>query len=169
MSLCENICEYIKYDSETKKAICKCDIRYKDLLISEVNNQTDLLANNLTIDNTTSNIGTLKCVDTLFSKEGLLTNIGSYILIIIIVFHLISIIIFYKCGYQFIDTYIQDIIDDKKTLQKLEKKGKNKNNKKSLNNKSNIYKINNKKSEKPKKTKKNVLVNPSKKKTKKNK
>ena len=171
MSLCENICDYIGYNSDSKKAICECGIRYKEFSISEINNQNDILANNLTLDNTTSNIGTLKCYDLLFSKEGLLTNIGSYIIIFIIILHLISVIIFYKCGYHIIDTYIEDIIDDKKALQKLEKQKKNKNDNKNpfskvksfINTKriSNIYK------NKPKKSKKKVLVNPTKKLTKK--
>ena len=64
----------------------------------------------------------MKCYDTLFSKDGLLTNIGSYILLIIIVLHLISIIIFYKCGYAILDNNIQDIIDEKKQLKKMENK-----------------------------------------------
>ena len=167
MSLCENICDYIGYNSESKKAICECGIRYKEFSISEINNQNDILANNLTLDNTTSNIGTLKCYDLLFSKEGLLSNIGSYIIIFIIILHLISVILFYKCGYHIIDTYIEDIIDDKIALQKLEKQKKPKNdNKKPLskvktftNTKriSNIYKT------KPKKSKKKILGNPTKK------
>ena len=134
MSLCENICEYAGYNSETKKAICECDIRYKDFLISEINNQTDLLANNLTIDNSTSNIGAVKCYELLFSKEGLLTNFGSYILIAIIVFHLISIFIFYKCGFQIIENNLEDIIDEKKSKKKSETKEK-----KVKSRKSNIY------------------------------
>ena len=126
MSLCENICEYTGYDKENKKALCECGIRYKDFLISDINNQNDLLANNLTIDNTKSNIGALKCVETLFTKEGLITNIGSYILIIIIIIHLISIIIFYKCGIHIIETIIEDIIGEKQKLTKSEKKKKKK-------------------------------------------
>ena len=135
MSLCENICEYVGYDLETKKAVCECGIRYKELLLSEYDNKTDLLANNLTTDNSTSNIGAMKCVDLVFSKDGLLSNIGSYILIMIIILHIISIIVFYKCGYQILDTSIQDMIDDKKKIKNMEKKSKMKN----KNNKKNIY------------------------------
>ena len=127
MSLCENICNYVGYNSETKKALCECNIRYKEFLLSEINNQKDILSNNLTLDNTTSNLGTLKCVETLFSKKGLLTNIGSYILIFIIFIHLISIIIFYKCGYHIIESIIQDILEEKKQLIKKEKKINKKN------------------------------------------
>ena len=129
MSLCENICEYNGYDLETKKALCECGIRYKEFLLSELDNDTNLLQNNLTLDNTTSNMGSMKCYQTLFTKEGLLTNIGSYILLIIIVLHLVSIIVFYKCGYAILDANIQDIIDEKKRLKKMETKENNKNSK----------------------------------------
>ena len=130
MSLCENICQYNGYDLETKKALCECGIRYKEFLLSELDNDTtNLLQNNLTLDNTTSNMGSMKCYQTLFTKEGLLTNIGSYILLFIIILHLVSIIVFYKCGYTIINSNIQDIIDEKKRLKKMENKENNKNSK----------------------------------------
>jgi hypothetical protein len=177
MSLCENICEYVGYDEKTKKALCKCGIRYKELILSEIDNQDDLLANNFTIDNNTANIGVMKCYELLFSKEGLLTNIGSYILICIILFHLISTVIFYKCGYQIISTNIQDIIDEKRKLKKLEKKSKSKKGNKNKGPKKSIYSMDykfknvSKKSLnqvskikfKPKKRKSKVKLNPSKK------
>ena len=175
MSLCENICDYVGYDLETKKALCECGIRYEELLLSEVDNKTDLLANNFTTDNSTSNIGAMKCYDLVFSKDGLLSNIGSYILILIVILHFISIIVFYKCGYQILDTTIQDMIDDKKKIKKMEKKAKMKNNKNS--NKNNIYLMSQQgkkskkkviKFEKPKKKKKKLKANPSKKEKKKN-
>ena len=133
MSLCENICDYAGYNTETKKVICECGIRYKELILAELDSQTDLLSNKSTSSNSsTSNLAAMKCYELVFSKEGLLENIGSYIIICIIILHLVSIIIFYKCGYQIIDTNIQDILDDKKKLKKLEKKTKYKNNKKSI-------------------------------------
>ena len=54
------------------------------------------------------------------------------ITICIIILHLVAIKIFYKCGYQIIGTNIQDILDNKKKLKKIEKRTKNKNNKKSI-------------------------------------
>ena len=128
LSLCENICGYVGYDLETKKALCECGIRYEEFLLSEVDNKTDLLANNFTTDNSTSNAGAMKCYDLLFSKDGLLTNIASYILLLILMLHIISIIIFYKCGYHFISMNIQEILNEKKTLKNLKKNEKEKNN-----------------------------------------
>ena len=120
MSLCENICEYEGYEQDTKKAFCKCGIRYKEMALSELDNNSNLLANNFTNDNSTSNFGTMKCSNTLFSKDGLLTNYGSYILLFIFGFHIISIFIFYKCGYTIIETSIDDMLSDKKKMKNLE-------------------------------------------------
>ena len=136
LSLCENICGYIGYDLDTKKALCECGIRYEEFLLSKVDNQTDLLANNMTTDNSTSTAGTMKCYDLLFSKDGLLTNIGSYILLLILSFHIISIVIFYKCGYHIIAMNIQDIINEKKIFKKVKKKERENNSKKN-----NIYNL----------------------------
>lgn len=41
----------------------------------------------------------MKCYKTLFSKNGLINNIGSYILLIIFLFFIVSSIIFYLKGY----------------------------------------------------------------------
>ena len=114
MSLCENLCEYMGYDKDTKKALCECGIRYKEFLLSEIDKQTDLLSNNFTKDDTNTNLGTMKCYEVLFSKEGLLTNIGSYILLLIILIHTVSTIIFYKCGYYFLENNVKNIIKNKK-------------------------------------------------------
>jgi len=111
MSLCENICTYTGYDKNTKKALCECGIKYQQFILSEINKQTDLLSNNLTTDdNGNSNLDTMKCYETLFKKDGLLTNIGSYILIFIIIAHMISSILFYKFGYYILENKIKDII-----------------------------------------------------------
>jgi hypothetical protein len=173
LSLCENICDYVGYNTETKKVICECGIKYKELILSGLDNQTDLLANNLTKGGNTLNLEAMKCYELLFSKDGLLKNIGSYILIFIIILHLVSIIIYYKCGYQIIDNNIQDIMEDKKKIQKLEKKVNYKKEKKNSclsEQKLRKSKFNNfigKKADKNKKNKKRISGNPAKKKKKK--
>ena len=111
MSLCENICTYTGYDKNNKKALCECGIKYQEFILSDIEKQTDLLSNNLTTeDSSNSNLGTMKCYETLFSKEGLLTNIGNYILLFIIFVHMISIVLFYKCGYYILENKMKKII-----------------------------------------------------------
>ena len=125
MSLCENICTYTGYDQNSKKALCECGIKYQEFILSDIEKQTDLLSNNLTTDDSSnSNLVTMKCYETLFSKEGLLTNIGSYILLFIIIVHMISIILFYKCGYYFLEEKMKGIISKMKKKPKLSNRNK---------------------------------------------
>ena len=83
----------------------------------------------------------MKCTHTLFTKEGLITNIGNYLLIFSIIFFTISAFIFYKCGFHFIEHIIYELkmkkeIDKKcKTdIEIFSKKHKIKNKKKSKKN-----------------------------------
>ena len=55
----------------------------------------------------------MKCVYTLFTKNGLIKNIGSYILLFTILLFLISMILFYKCGYNLLEDDIKEIIEIK--------------------------------------------------------
>ena len=115
LSLCENNCTFIGYEQNTKKAICECETKPKIGLISDIIKDENILANDFNYtDDSTSNIATMKCIDTLFSKEGLLTNIGSYLLLFTLVFYAISVIIFYKCGYFMIEEKINEIVRNKK-------------------------------------------------------
>ena len=58
----------------------------------------------------------MKCVYTLFTKEGLLSNIGSYILLFIILYFAVSSILFYKVGYPLIENDIQSILFEKEKM-----------------------------------------------------
>ena len=146
MSLCENNCTFNGYDKVTKKALCECGIKTKQLVISELINKTDILSYNFEKKGESYNMITMKCYYTLFTKDGLLKNIGSYILLFTIFFFLISIILFYKCGYPLIEEEIIEII----CLKKEEKT----NNQEIYIKQTNDININNKKKKKIKKNKK---------------
>ena len=113
MSLCENNCTYNGYDNETKKSKCECTFKSKDLIISELINQTNDLSYSFKNKEESSNMITMKCVYTLFTKDVLLKNIGSYILLFIIFLFIISAILFYKCGYNFLEDEIEEIKEAK--------------------------------------------------------
>ena len=66
---------------------------------------------------------TIKCANTLFSKEGLITNIGSYIILFIIVYFAVSSILFYKVGYVLLENDIQSILKAN-IIDKNKRKGK---------------------------------------------
>ena len=155
MSLCEQNCSFIEYDTITKKSKCECGIKSKQLFISELINKTDILYYNFDNKKESSNMVTMKCYYTLFTKSGLIKNIGSYILLFTILFFMISLILFYKCGYLLLEEDIKEIIEQKNENNKHEEmniketidivfKGKK------------IFKKNKKNSKKKKKLKKNI-------------
>ena len=98
MSLCEKNCKFKGYEQKTQNALCECEIKSKQLVISEIINQTDLLYNNFTNKDESSNLIAMKCYYVLFTKEGLSKNIGNYIIAFITIWFLISGIIFFKVG-----------------------------------------------------------------------
>ena len=148
MSLCENNCTFDGYEKNSKKAICKCEIKYQQLVISQIANKNDILYNNFNSTIASSRMITLKCYKTLFTKEGMVNNIGNFLLIIIIILFTLCGIFFSKCGYNFLQSDINKIIEEKAeknkvnlekiyTIKKLEikspKKGKKKKKRKKKN------------------------------------
>ena len=112
MSLCEKNCEFIGYEENSKKAQCKCKTKSKVDNISEISQSTDLLLEtNFEKDNSTLNIVTMKCTYTLFTKNGIIKNIGNYILLFIIISLLISAILFFKVGLHIFDESIKAILE----------------------------------------------------------
>jgi hypothetical protein len=110
MSLCENSCEFEKYDEETNMVLCKCEIKSNNqIIVSEILNDTNILNNNFTSNYSSS--FKMKCYYILFSKEGLRKNIEIYILIFIIMGFISLSILFYKCGYQQLCDGINEIIE----------------------------------------------------------
>ena len=120
--------------------------------ISEILNKPVELSNNFPIEinssySSWSNIISIKCTKTLFSKKGLKNNISSYILLIFIAQFLLSIVLFMKCGYHLLINDINEIIKEKEKIKKqmdinnrlttgqnkgVIKKGKKKSNKRKL-------------------------------------
>ena len=100
MSLCESNCEYKNYDNITKKVLCNCNIKPKLSLISEFKNEKNILFNNFQNINAISNIDIIKCYKLVFNKLYLKVNIGSYIILSIIILYLIFFLIFILKGFK---------------------------------------------------------------------
>jgi len=94
MSLCESNCEFTRYNFNKKEAICECNIKIKLPLISEIVINKSKLLNNFINLRKTTNIYTIKCLKLLFSKSGIIKNIGSYILLLIILLNIVLLIYF---------------------------------------------------------------------------
>ena len=104
MSVCEKNCSYNGYNNRNVE--CECGVKYELLLISDLENKNDLFSYEF---NDKNDMITIKCYKTLFTKDGLKSNIGSYILLFIILLFLVSIILFYKCGYIMLEEKIDKI------------------------------------------------------------
>ena len=114
MSLCERGCNFIEYNSETKNVICECDIQNRSpLQLEDIINKEKLL-NNFVDIKSISNINIIKCYETLFSKDGLINNIGNYILLSIILIYIISLLLFIIKGFSLLTNKINNIIKNKK-------------------------------------------------------
>ena len=72
-------------------------------------NKTNLFNNFINIKNI-ANVNILICYKTLLTKDNLIYNIGSYIVLIIMIFHIISIIIFYSKQYKLLKLIIKDLV-----------------------------------------------------------
>jgi hypothetical protein len=99
MSLCENNCIFKGYETDSKISKCECNFKNQQIVISEIINQYDILYKNFKNQTLVSNLASMKCFNTLFSKEGLYKNIGSYILFF-------TIILFLSSGFFFINVDI---------------------------------------------------------------
>ena len=113
------ICNYTGYNEDNKQSSCDCNVKNKMELISDIIDNPNKLSNNFDSGSSgNANIISIKCTKALFSKEGLKNNISSYILIIFIIHFLISISLFMKCGYPLLNQKINNILSEKKKIQK---------------------------------------------------
>ena len=101
LSLCEKNCQYIEYDLNSKKVLCQCMGQNKSPMKLDDIINTNKLLNNFIDIKSISNLDIIFCYNLIFSKDGILYNLGSYILLSIIFFYLISSIIFYFKGQVF--------------------------------------------------------------------
>ena len=110
MSLCENNCKYSNYDYKTKKVLCECFAKIKISFISEIEINKDKLLNNFKDIKNLLNLNVVKCYKEVFNKEGLINNIGNYIMSTIIIITFILSILFKIKGYINLKKRIDEII-----------------------------------------------------------
>ena len=138
LAVCENNCNYVEYENETKKVTCECKVKNLFEQLTNININKNKLLNNFIEFSKITNIEIIKCYKRFLSIEGIKYNSGSYILIFIIFFNFISMLIFYSKDLKEIHKNIKNIIK----LNII----KNNKNKKSINNSNNKNAINNNKS-----------------------
>ena len=141
LSLCESNCDYKGYDYITKKVSCECEIKIKFPFISKIVIDKDKLLRKFSDVKNYINLNVMKCWRDLFTKKGLISNVGSYLILGIIFICIIILIIFSIKGYKQIYKKIFEIkaiIKNNKQRIKLNlisKNNKNNTKKKKQNNK----------------------------------
>ena len=128
MTLCEENCDLDDYDPITKKAKCKCDIKTEMDLSNKKEFNMEEFYNYFIDIKRVANLDVMKCYRNLFTKEGILNNYISFIILPIIAFHLISHIIFHCKDLNRIRNIIRDIISFKKIMESINSQKKNRRN-----------------------------------------
>ena len=150
--VCQKDCFFSKYESESSKAKCSCNVKESSTSITEMSINKDKLLENFKDIKNFANFNFLVCHKKLFNKEGIVKNIGSYLLLAIILFHIISIIIFYLKEFPLIKKKINYIISginkkeqideyERGKINRFKRNFKNKNNRTSLIEKSDRQKM----------------------------
>ena len=110
MSLCEDNCDFVNYDTDTKKAICNCNVKTTVSLSKSIIDKDKFLKNFIDIESIT-NIDVVKCYKLLFTKE-IKNNLGNYIVAFIIFIHIILLIVFLSKGYKSFMSQVNKIISN---------------------------------------------------------
>ena len=154
MSVCQEDCELSQYDKEKKIVECSCNVKESSSSFADMKiDKAKLLENFKDIKNII-NYQFLICYKKLFRKDGIMNNIGCYILLTIILFHIISIFIFYLNDFSNLKKKINGIIFGMNEAQINGHNEKPKKNKYKSNNKSKKISIH--KKDKKRKTKKKI-------------
>ena len=119
--VCQEDCDFSDYDYNTFVAKCSCKVKECSNSFADMNiNKSKLFENFKNIKNII-NFNFLVCYKNLFDKEGIINNIGSYLLIFIILFHIITIFIFRFKQFSSLINIIKNIISEVYEFQAVKK------------------------------------------------
>ena len=110
LALCENNCTQKDYDPNYKKVLCQCKIKNEIRLLKNIVIDKDELINKIVEVKKTINLQVMKCYKEFFSKKGFIYNIGSYIILSIILIYILLTILFYLKDYKLFKNKIRKII-----------------------------------------------------------
>ena len=117
ITMCQTGCDFILYNTTTKKSKCDCDIKAKTELvnndITEKHFSSKKLASEFSKTITNSNFRVLKCYKLALDTKKLFKNIGRIIMTLIFVQYLISLFYYIIKERKKIDEFINLIIKNK--------------------------------------------------------
>jgi len=139
--ICNEDCKFEFIDGTVE---CHCEVKSTFPPLSEIKIDKDKLYKFSNIKNV-ANFGVLKCLNLLFVKERMITNIGIYFFIPTVISYIVCIILFIKVDFIIIKEKIKDLLyailnlkyikNKKESLYKKSKKKKKKKKKMKLNKK----------------------------------
>ena len=130
MSLCEENCELIEYNTKKEKAKCSCDIKLDIIEKNDIKfNKEDFIKSFIDIKNM-FNLNIIKCYNEVFKYKNLINNYGFFIAGSLIILYFISMFIFSVCSFNKIKRVIFKIIFSSKLNGNPVKKSKKKKKKK---------------------------------------
>ena len=128
--VCQENCEFTKYDFNISVAQCSCNVKETPDSFVDMNiDKTKILDNFINIKNFV-NFNFLVCYKKLFCIKSIVKNIGSYIIIAIIIFHIITFILFYINRFHSLKekiNKIKNIIYGKVNIEEISSESVNKN------------------------------------------
>ena len=100
LGICEDECDLISYNYETKKAVCSCSIKTEISLMNNIKKDKESLLSSFTNINNLANTKLMQCYNVIFQKKYILKNIGFYIYACLIILDLACLLYFILKDYK---------------------------------------------------------------------
>jgi surface protein len=114
--ICQDDCDIFDYSSNMGKVTCSCKATQSSSSFVDMKiDKSKLLKNFIDIKNI-ANLNILKCYKQLFDGKNILFNVGFFIITLILIFHIISIFIFFIKQFKIIKNYIKEMISEAKNI-----------------------------------------------------
>jgi len=109
--ICQEECDFSDYDYDILVAKCSCNVKESSESFADMKIDKNKLLENFKNIKNIINFEFLKCYNKLFNKKVILNNIGCFILLTIILFHILTIVIFIINQFSSIINKINKILD----------------------------------------------------------
>ena len=109
MTVCEENCEFTRYNETQQKVTCSCFVKVKLPLLSEIKIDKNLLMSNFKDFKNIANIKMLKCLHLFLDKKNIFKNYANYLFVLLFIISFITVFIFSCCSYQKIKNKINEI------------------------------------------------------------
>ncbi len=110
MTLCEENCDLINYNYTTKKVLCSCKVKLEMTEIQDIKFNKNEFFKSFTDIKNMINFNVMKCYKAALNSKDLLKNSGFYLISLVILFFIITLIIFIFIAYNKLNMDIIKII-----------------------------------------------------------